>query len=241
MFHLPTLLTSPHLMRLVTAFVACCLLASSASAQVKLVIQKDGTKLIVNDARAMSKGRYSDFVYLAKLHDRRSEYDQHIEKYGQQYGVDPVLIRAVIQIESNFNPSCVSSKGARGLMQLMPGTAKRFGVQQVHDPEQNIRGGVAYLAILLRMFGDLPRALAAYNAGEGAVQRHGGIPPYEETATYVKRGMTVYYGRPYGGNSGAVSFAGKRSSSSLSGGFTPTAVSPLAATVLRGARYLGTH
>lgn len=227
-------------MRLLTAIAACCLLASSASAQVKLVIQKDGSKLIVNDARATSKGRHSDYIYLAKLHDRRSEYDQHIEKYGLQYGVDPVLVRAVIQIESNFNPTCVSSKGARGLMQLMPGTAKRFGVNNVHDPEQNIRGGVAYLAILLRMFGDLPRALAAYNAGEGTVQRFGGIPPYEETSTYVKRGMTVYYGRPYGGNSGAVSFAGRRSSSSLRGGFSPTAVAPFAA-VIPGARYLGTH
>jgi soluble lytic murein transglycosylase-like protein len=230
-------------MRLLTAIVASSLLAFSASAQVRLVIKKDGSKLIFNDSRATGSGRVSDYTWLAKQHDRRSPYDAFIEKYSRLYGVDPVLVRAVIQIESNFNPNCVSPKGARGLMQLMPDTARRFGVKRVHDPEDNIRGGVAYLAILLRMFDDLPHALAAYNAGEGAVQRYNGIPPYEETATYVKRGLTVYYGRPYGGSvGGAVSFAGRRGKSSLTGGFRPTAVPPLAAAAMfPGARYLGTH
>jgi soluble lytic murein transglycosylase-like protein len=229
-------------MRLLSAIVVVCLAASSAAAQVRMVVQKDGSKLIFNDSRATGTGRPSDYTWLAKQHDRRTQYDVYIEKYSRLYGVDPVLVRAVIQIESNFNPSCVSSKGARGLMQLMPGTAKRFGVKRVHDPEENIRGGVAYLAILLRMFDDLPRALAAYNAGEGAVQRYGGIPPYAETATYVKRGLTVYYGRPYDGGGHAVSFAGKKGKGSLRGGFGNTVVPPLAAAaMIPGARYLGTN
>ena len=122
-------------------------------------------------------------------------------------------------------------------MQLMPGTAQRFGVTRIQDPDQNIRAGVRYLALLVDMFGDLPRALAAYNAGENAVVRHGGIPPYDETESYVKRALTVYYGKPYGG--GAVSFAGRRSNGpKLRGGFTGGAV---AAAMIPGAKYLGTR
>jgi soluble lytic murein transglycosylase-like protein len=221
--------------------IAAMLLATSASAQVKLVIKKDGSKLIVNDSRAIGGGRYSDYKWLARQHDRRSIYDGFIEQYSRQYGVDPVLVRAVIQVESNFNPKCVSNKGARGLMQLMPGTAKQYGVKQMHDPEDNIRGGIKYLAYLLEMFDDLPHVLAAYNAGEGAVQRYGGIPPYEETSTYVKRAMTVYYGRPYGVAGGAMGFAGGRGKASLRGGFGNAVVPPIASILLPGGKYLGTH
>ena len=195
-------------MRVLGSALVLVLVAAPATAQVKLSIKRDGTKVIYNQG-VYGSGRGTDFNWLAKQHDRRSKYDAFIEHYADRYGVDPVLVRAVIQVESNFNPMCVSNKGARGLMQLMPGTAKRFGVKRVHDPEENIRGGVQYLSILLRMFSnDLPRALAAYNAGEGAVQRYGGIPPYEETRTYVKRALTVYHGKPYGG--GAVVYAGRR-------------------------------
>ena len=110
-------------------------------------------------------------------------------------------------------------------MQLIPETAHRYGVANVFDPDQNIRGGVRYLADLLEMFSnDLPHTLAAYNAGENAVIRYGGIPPYEETSTYVKRAMTVYYGRPYGE---ATWFAGHRDGMKLRGGFT-SQVAPLA-------------
>lgn len=216
------------------------LVANAATADVRLMIKKDGTKLIYNDARG-GGGRASDYNWLAKQHDRRSSYDAIIEKHASRFGVDPVLVRAVIQVESNFNPGCVSSKGARGLMQLMPETARRFGVRKLHDPEENIRGGVQYLATLLDMFGDdLSRVLAAYNAGEGAVQRYGGIPPYEETSTYVKRALTVYYGRPYGGG-GAVSFAGRRGKGTLRGGFGSEIVQPLASAIIPGMRYLGTN
>lgn len=210
--------------------------ASPASANVRLVVKKDGTKVISNVGFA--PGRGSDFGWLAKQHDRRSRYDAIIERYADEYDVDPVLVRAVIQVESNFNPRCVSNKGARGLMQLMPGTAKRFGVTEVHNPEQNLRGGIRYLSVLLKLFNDdLSRALAAYNAGEGAVQRYGGIPPYEETSTYVKRALTVYYGRPY---DQAVSFAGRRGGKKLGGGVT-LSTPPIAAALIPGMRYLGSQ
>ncbi len=112
-------------------------------------------------------------------------------------------------------------------------------MKNIFDPAQNIDGGVHYLADLLGMFHqDLEHALAAYNAGEGAVTRYAGIPPYEETTTYVKRALTVYYGRPYGG--GATGFAGGRGGRKLAGGFG-TNVGVVAAAVLPGMRYLGTR
>lgn len=111
-------------------------------------------------------------------------------KLATDYGLDPNLVLAVIEVESNFNPQARSSKNAQGLMQLIPATAERFGVRDVWDPEQNLRGGMSYLRWLLREFeGDIRLALAAYNAGEGAVERHGGIPPYPETRNYVARIM----------------------------------------------------
>jgi soluble lytic murein transglycosylase-like protein len=97
-------------------------------------------------------------------------------------------VLAVVEVESGFNPKAASPKNAQGLMQLIPETAERFGVADVWDPEQNLRGGMAYLSWLMQHFdGDLELVLAAYNAGEGAVQRHGGIPPYAETRDYVQR------------------------------------------------------
>jgi soluble lytic murein transglycosylase-like protein len=229
-------------MRVLTSFVLGGLLCaplfvSTARADVRLATKKDGTKVIYNVGT--EDPRQSNFDWLAKQHDRRSKYDPIIERYAEKYRIDATLVRAVIQVESNFNARCVSSKGARGLMQLMPGTATRFGVTEIHDPEQNIRAGVQYLAYLLRLFeDDLSRALAAYNAGENAVIKYGGIPPYRETETYVKRALTVYYGRPYGS---AVSFAGRRGGRKLKGGFGAGAVEPLAAALIPGAKYLGTY
>lgn len=115
-------------------------------------------------------------------------YADAILTASYEHGLDPALIRAVIHAESSFNPEALSPKGAQGLMQLMPATARRFGVEDPFDPAENIDGGARYLSWLLARFDDdMLRAVAAYNAGEGAVDRHGGIPPYKETQTYVER------------------------------------------------------
>lgn len=122
-------------------------------------------------------------------------FDHHILDASRMYSVSADLIRAVIQVESEFDEYAVSSKGAKGLMQLMGPTARRFGVGDPFDPRQNIFGGAQYLRVLLDLFhADLPLVLAAYNAGENAVLRHGGIPPYKETRAYVVKVQNAYDG-----------------------------------------------
>ena len=121
-----------------------------------------------------------------------------IKRISTEFSVDPKLVEAVIQVESGFDKFAVSPKGAGGLMQLMPGTAERLKVGDVFDPVENIRGGVRYLKELSERFGgDLGLVLAAYNAGEKAVERHVGIPPYRETQRYVIRVLELYlHGKP---------------------------------------------
>ena len=109
-----------------------------------------------------------------------------IEKYAAKYQLDPWLIRGVIEVESAFRPTAVSPVGAGGLMQLMPGTASYLGCADRFDPEQNIAAGSRYLKMMYDRFGNWKLALAAYNAGPLAVQKHNGVPPYEETQNYVK-------------------------------------------------------
>lgn len=122
------------------------------------------------------------------------ELENLVQEAGRRHDIDPELIRAVIRQESGFNPLAVSHKGAQGLMQLMPETAKRLGVQDVFDPAENVLGGAKLLRQLMdRYEGDLDLALAAYNAGEAAVERYGGLPPYRETTDYVDR-ITQAYG-----------------------------------------------
>jgi soluble lytic murein transglycosylase-like protein len=117
-----------------------------------------------------------------------AEYDQIISNCAAKYGVNPCLIKAVIHAESGYNPNAVSSKGASGLMQLMPGTARSLKVNNSFDPQDNVEGGVKYLRFLLDTFrGDVSLAVAAYNAGLNKVAKYGGIPPYNETRTYVNR------------------------------------------------------
>ena len=119
-------------------------------------------------------------------------YKNEIAAAAADYGVDSALLRAVIHAESAFNPLAISSKGAQGLMQLMPGTAGDLGVTNAFDAAQNIRGGARYLGDLLKSFnGDTQLATAAYNAGPGAVQKYHGVPPYEETKFYVQRVATL--------------------------------------------------
>jgi soluble lytic murein transglycosylase-like protein len=123
------------------------------------------------------------------LATRRAAYETVIAANARRYGLSPALIHAVVRAESAYNPTAVSRAGAEGLMQLMPGTAARYGVSDSFNPVENIRGGAAYLRDLLDMFDwDLELALAGYNAGEGAVIKHGRkIPPYAETQAYVRK------------------------------------------------------
>lgn len=133
----------------------------------------------------------------------RPEWDQFVDKYAQEYGVDPDLVRSVIEQESQGNPKAVSPKGAQGLMQLMPALSKLLRIEDPLNPEENIRGGVAHLADMLRTYnGDTERALAAYNAGEKAVNEAGGIPNITETKNYVKKIMANYQGQGEGGFAG---------------------------------------
>jgi hypothetical protein len=140
-----------------------------------------------------------------------------VEQTARTHGLDPNLIDLVIRMESGYNPRALSSKGARGVMQLMPGTASMYGVQDCFDPFENIRGGVRYLRdLLVRFNSDIELALAAYNAGPEAVARHGGVPPYQETRNYVSSILAAYQS--------------KGSLTTLAGGFgkpaAPVAASP---------------
>jgi soluble lytic murein transglycosylase-like protein len=124
-----------------------------------------------------------------------TSYADEVQALATEHGVDAALVRAIIHAESAFNPNAVSRVGAQGLMQLMPATARRFGVDSPFVPQQNIRGGVTYLAWLLKRFdGDVKLASAGYNAGEGAVDKYDGVPPYSETLRYVER-VAVLHGR----------------------------------------------
>jgi soluble lytic murein transglycosylase-like protein len=118
----------------------------------------------------------------------RKQIEQWVQNLAPEYELEPELVLAVIAVESTFNPRARSHKNAHGLMQLIPATARRFGVSDIHDPLENLKGGMAYLQWLKGKFkGNLDLVLAGYNAGEGAVRRFGGIPPYKETQRYVKR------------------------------------------------------
>lgn len=151
----------------------------------------------------------------------RQRFTPDINRIASQYRLEPALMHAVISAESGYNPWAVSPKGAMGLMQLMPGTAERFGVGNPYDPMANMNGGARYLRWLLDKFNDPRLAVAAYNAGEGAVQKYGNqIPPYQETQTYVVRVMGYYQqhqaGNPYNAAYNTVAYNNTAAASPLS-------------------------
>lgn len=183
-------------------------LAAAAQADIYRCTGEDGVPLftnVPNDRRCMvvvkSKQAEPDPV-AALIQDRtarrigkvtRERYDDQVQAAARAHNVDAALIHAVISAESAYNPLARSTKGARGLMQLIPETGARYGATNLLDPKQNIDAGTRYLKDLIAMFGnDLKLAIAAYNAGEGAVQRYGTIPPYAETRTYVPKVLAYY-------------------------------------------------
>ena len=172
-------------------------LASPAAAQIYSWRDVDG-KLVLSDKPRPDQGAQATFEVHGAATVRATKplnsttksapFEASITEHAQRQRVAADLVRAVIQVESAFNPIAVSSKGAMGLMQLMPATATELGVVNPFDPDQNIRGGVAYLRRLLdRYNGNVELALAAYNAGMGNVEKYGDVPPFKETRNYVKK------------------------------------------------------
>jgi len=172
--------------------IACLAFTSVAEAQIWVVTEADGSERFTTEpepgARVFVRMRYTESRNPSVI----VPYRRSIRSAAADNGVEPALVTAVIAAESNFDPRAMSSKGAQGLMQLMPGTANDLGVRDVWDPDQNIRGGTAHLARLLGKYDDIALALAAYNAGEGTVDRHGGVPPFKETQQYVRRVLGYY-------------------------------------------------
>lgn len=150
----------------------------------------------------------SAYTYVARVPAvlTRRPFHQEIVSAARKAGIDPALVHAVIGVESAYNARAVSSKGAVGLMQVIPDTARRYGVEDLLDPRHNLSAGTQYLSYLMRVFdGDLTLVLAAYNAGENAVLRHGRrIPPYRETRGYVPRVMGIYEALAAQGRSEAI-------------------------------------
>lgn len=145
---------------------------------------------------APARPRVSVRKLTGKPHGAPARWAALVEKTAVAHNLDPALVAAVIRVESNWEPRAVSRKGARGLMQLMPATARRLGVSRSFDPAQNVRGGALYLSRLAERFGEneVEKVLAAYNAGEDAVETYKGVPPYRETREYVRKVMALWTG-----------------------------------------------
>lgn len=195
------------------SFLALLLLARPASAQIASYVDERGKLIYANDdsqparhgssmnrsAAGESQRVASEELSAASPKQSDSKLDQIVQEAAERHRLDPALVKAVISTESAWNTRAISQKGAVGLMQLIPATAQRFGVGNPFDPAQNVEGGTMYLKSLLdRYNGDLSRSLAAYNAGERAVDLSGGVPAYQETRRYVQK-VTKAYFRPDSG------------------------------------------
>lgn len=154
--------------------------------------QGDGNVVVFEAHDYLSKAHLPKTGYAVFAPIKKEAYNRIIESASKKYKLDKNLIHAVIYVESSYRPNALSPKGAQGLMQLMPGTAKKYGVKDAFDPDQNISGGSRYLRDLLDLYeGNRTLALAAYNAGENAVSKYNGVPPYEETINYIEKVETA--------------------------------------------------
>jgi len=183
-----------------------------AEAAVFIYELPDGSRLVTNypvNNKSYRVVRTSDDIHgIGRLAAQKnspvfrespSKYDRLIRRYAEEHGVEFALVKAIMQAESSFNPYAVSNKGACGLMQMMPETASRYGVQDIYNPVENIRAGVKHLKYLSEVFNNkYSHVIAAYNAGENAVKQYRGIPPYEETQNYVKK--VLQFKRQYTSN-----------------------------------------
>ena len=176
----------------------CTFLLPAAQAdQIVVLVDENGHKIYVNTGETPTRVGWIARSFAPSTPAVSARAPENINKLVEQaasrFQVDPDLIRAVIQVESGYDPKAVSSKGAMGLMQLIPETAHRFGVANPFDPKQNLEGGINYLKYLMGLFGgNLNLSLAAYNAGEHSVQRSGGVPAIPQTQDYVRKVTKIY-------------------------------------------------
>ncbi len=184
-------------MLVIFSFFTIALLCFPCFAEIVSYIDDNGIIRIENTSpRTPDSGKRSCIRQFTPQinQDGLAQYASIIDEICTRYEIDDDLVKAIIQIESNYCYDAISPKGAIGLMQLMPATAARFGVEDIYDPSQNIEGGVKYLLYLIKFFkGDIDLVLAAYNAGEHKVLEHNGIPPFEETNRFVQRVLAIYH------------------------------------------------
>lgn len=177
--------------RFAVAWTLFAFFPALAGAGVRVEIGSSGRKVIINENTVQRSRRLAGRLVPVPSAD----LEPLIQRQSDSQNLDPKLVKAVIQVESGYNHQALSNKGAMGLMQLMPDTASLFNVRNAFDPEENLRAGTRYLRQLLDHFaGRVELALAGYNAGPGAVEKHGGVPPYAETRDYVKQVMMLYRG-----------------------------------------------
>jgi soluble lytic murein transglycosylase len=173
-------------------------LCSNALCDIFVRVHKDGRKEFTNRPSGpgwvfyMKESGYQPTIKFKKSSGKPKSIDELIKEVSKKYEIESALVKAIITVESNSDPNAVSKKGAQGLMQLMPSTARELKVSRPLDPRENIIGGVKYIKGLMASYGDLRLALAAYNAGPGTVRKFAGIPPYRETIDYVKKVIRFY-------------------------------------------------
>ncbi len=200
----------PYLLGVACAVILPLLLTRPVQAdQIVAIVDAQGHRVYINTGEIGTRVDWTTRSFRPQpgmASPPAREIDRLVEQTATRLQVDPQLVHAIIKVESEYDPNAVSSKGAMGLMQLVPATARRFGVENPFDPRENIEGGVSYLKYLLDHFGgDLKLSLAAYNAGEHSVERYGGIPAYQETRQYVRRVTSLYQNGEATGLSGITS------------------------------------